>query len=92
MAILKGLARLRKSEIRSYLTVLDTLFRIFSGNQHMNMFAQGQVAVLLTGMGLLNIQGRLAFFSAVNQCCATVFELLYHEIEAAGDVPIKRIA
>lgn len=74
------------------MTVLDSLFQIFSGANHMNLFAQGQAAVLLTGMGLLNVQGRLAFFIAVNQCCATVFELLYHEIEAAGEVPIRNLS
>ena len=62
MPILKGLAWLKKSQVRSYMTVLDALFKVFSSVNHPNMFVLGQVCVLLTGMGLVNIQGRIAFF------------------------------
>jgi hypothetical protein len=51
------------------------------------MLVLGQVCVLLTGMGLVNLQGRIAFFQALNQYCATVFELLFYETEA-GKAPV----
>jgi hypothetical protein len=91
MKILMGLARLKKNEIRSFLTVLETLYQIFSNANTLSLYSQSQAAVLLTGMGLINVHGRLAFFTAVNRCCATIFELLYHEIEAEGAVPILEI-
>jgi hypothetical protein len=62
MSILQGLAWLQKFEVKSYLTVLDTLFQVFSNEHHSNQYVRGQVSVLLTGMGLVNIQGRIAFF------------------------------
>ena len=92
MKILQGLAWLQKYEVRSYLTVLDTLYHVFSSEHHPNQYMLGQVSVLLTGMGLVNLQGRIAFFQAINQYCATIFELLFYETEAGkSNVHIKTL-
>lgn len=69
------------------MSVLDALFTVFSCVHHSNMFVLGQVCVLLTGMGLVNLQGRIAFCQSLNQYCATIFELLYYETEA-GKAPV----
>jgi hypothetical protein len=87
MPILQGLTWLKKYEVRSYMNVLDTLYQVFNSKHHPNMLVLGQVCVLLTGMGLVNLQGLIAFFQALNQYCATVFELLFYETEA-GKAPV----
>ena len=63
MPILKGLTNLRRYEIDSFETVLDSLYLIFSDlkGDHYNGFATGQLAVLITGMGLVNEIGRITF-------------------------------
>ena len=48
------------------MSVLNALFTVFSCVHHSNMFVLGQVCVLLTGMGLVNLQGRIAFCQSLN--------------------------
>ena len=77
--VLQGLTCLKRPHLKSYATVLDALYHIFK--QKGNLLVLEQVCVLLTGMGLANVYGRMAFCQVVNTYCATVFQLCYFEID-----------
>ena len=70
MPILQGLARLKRPHLQSYETVLDALYHIFK--KHLNSEVLERVCVLLTGAGLVNVMGRIAFCQALNGYCATL--------------------
>ena len=83
MAILVGLTNLTRAELSSCEHVLETLYNIFSADLNASQMTYGRVAVLISGMGLVSETGRVAFYQAINQCCATVIQLLYGEVHCA---------
>ena len=85
MPILQGLARFKRHHLHSYETVLDALYHLFI--RYKNPRAFERVCVLLTGAGLVNVQGRIAFCQALNGFCSTLAQLYYYEVDA-GTLPV----
>ena len=62
MTILTGLAHLKRRDLKSFERVFEVLYAFFLADPSASQYAFGQVAVLMTGMGLVSECGRIAFF------------------------------
>ena len=50
------------------------------------------LATIITGMGLVSDMGRIAFYQAINQCCATVIQQLWSEVQCdKGNMHCKTV-
>lgn len=83
MTILVGLTNLKRSELTSCEHVLEVLYGVFTTELKPSQYSLGQVAVLISGMGLVSDTARIAFYIAINQYCATIIQQLHGEVHSA---------
>jgi hypothetical protein len=70
MAIFTGMAHFKWMELRSSEIFMECTYLYFDKLNH--VYGLSLTSALLTGMGLLNVPGRAAFYMTINRYLATM--------------------